>query len=105
MSTLQPGTKVEARYKGRMKYFPGKIDRKRADGTYSITYDDGDKELSVRREHIRVVRKGLPANDSDEDARRPSSTWTTAVPGGLRAPRGGPGPGGIFRIFYDFLLF
>ena len=43
---LEVGSKVEARYKGKMKYYPGKISRKRLDGTFDIDYDDGEKETS-----------------------------------------------------------
>src|SRR3546814_2217301 len=52
---LREGTKVEARYRGRGRYYPGVIARTRADGTYEIDYDDGEKETSVRGELVRVV--------------------------------------------------
>ena len=43
-STFDEGMKVEARYRGKEKYYPGKISRVRANGTYDINYDDGEKE-------------------------------------------------------------
>src|SRR3546814_5918853 len=52
---LREGTKVEARYRGRGRYYPGVIARTRADGTYDIDYDDGEKETGVRGELVRVV--------------------------------------------------
>ena len=52
---LEVGTKIEARYKGKTRYYPGKISRVRSNGTYDIDYDDGEKEISVFKEMIRVV--------------------------------------------------
>ena len=37
---LREGTKVEARYRGKEKYYPGVIRRVNADGTFNIDYDD-----------------------------------------------------------------
>ncbi len=37
---LREGTKVEARYRGKEKYFPGILKRVNADGTFNIDYDD-----------------------------------------------------------------
>jgi hypothetical protein len=39
---------VEANYRGRGKYYPGKIKYDNRDGTYDIDYDDGEKERSVK---------------------------------------------------------
>ncbi|EQC30141.1 hypothetical protein SDRG_12199 [Saprolegnia diclina VS20] len=54
-SGLKVGTKVEARYKGKSKYYPGKIAKCHADETYDIDYDDGEKEKRIERDLIRVV--------------------------------------------------
>ena len=51
---LREGDAVEARYRGREKYYPGKIDRDRRDGTYDISYDDGERETRVEE---RLIRK------------------------------------------------
>ena len=51
---LREGDAVEARYRGREKYYKGKISRDRMDGTYDINYDDGEKELRVEE---RLIRK------------------------------------------------
>jgi hypothetical protein len=40
--------KVNANYKGKGKFFGGKIKRDNRDGTYDIAYDDGDREMGVR---------------------------------------------------------
>ena len=50
---LEVGTKVEARYKGKEKFYPGKITRSRLNGTFDILYDDGDKDLGISRDLIR----------------------------------------------------
>ena len=33
------GAKVEANYRGKGKWYPGKVSRDRGDGTYDISYD------------------------------------------------------------------
>jgi hypothetical protein len=47
------GTVVEAQFKGRKRYYPGKVKAVNADGSYEITYDAGDNEKSVNRDSIR----------------------------------------------------
>ncbi len=37
---LREGTKVEARYRGKSKYYPGVIRRENRDGTFDVDYDD-----------------------------------------------------------------
>ena len=66
------GTKVEARFKGRSKYYPGKVSRVRLNGTYDIDYDDGEKEASVTKDLIRVLEKPSRGRSggSDRDAVR-----------------------------------
>ena len=55
--SLQEGMKVEARYKGRGRYYPGKIAQVHRDGSCSIDYDDGEKERMVEPSLIRVLDK------------------------------------------------
>ncbi|POM77784.1 hypothetical protein PHPALM_4774 [Phytophthora palmivora] len=50
------GTRVEALYMGKDKYFKGTISRVNADGTYAIEYDDGDKESRVVSSSIRPLK-------------------------------------------------
>ena len=57
-ATLREGDKVEARYGGHDKWFPGKIKRVRSDGSYYILYDDGDSEKRVRKKLIKRKRGG-----------------------------------------------
>ena len=52
------GAKVEARYRGGSRYFPGKIRRENRDGTYDIDYDDGEKERGVQAELIKSMDGG-----------------------------------------------
>ena len=82
---LREGAKVSARYRGRSKYYPGRIERDRGDGTYDIycstlclrldaprlticphTDDDGEKDTRVLEEYI----KAEDAGSSDEERKR-----------------------------------
>lgn len=54
---LEEGMKIEARYKGRSKWYPGKINRKNRDGSFDIIYDDGEKELDVDSNMIRKLEE------------------------------------------------
>ena len=90
---LREGAKVSARYRGRSKYYPGRIERDRGDGTYDIycrrsvyakvfflsqrltaprlticphTDDDGEKETRVLEELIKAEDGG----SSDEERKR-----------------------------------
>jgi hypothetical protein len=51
---LDVGTGVEADYRGKGKFYSGNISRVRANGTFDIDYDDGEKEMMVSRDLIRV---------------------------------------------------
>jgi len=51
---LSEGDKVEARYRGRGRWYPGKIVRDRGDGTYDVNYDDGEAETRVASDMIRA---------------------------------------------------
>ena len=63
---LREGAKVQCRYRGRSKFYPGRIERDRGDGTYDIYYDDGEKETRVLEELI----KAEDAGSSDEERKR-----------------------------------
>merc|ERR1711920_788246 len=52
-SNFREGDKVEAKYKGRSRYYPGVISRCRLNGNYDIDYDDGEQEKNVKPELIR----------------------------------------------------
>jgi hypothetical protein len=52
---LCQGDKVEARFGGGNKYYPGVIERVQEDGTYNIGYEDGDRETHVEEAFIRLA--------------------------------------------------
>ena len=59
---LEAGMRVEARFRGRERFYPGRIIRARLNG-YDIEYDDGEEERGVDRNLIRTLRQtreGLP---------------------------------------------
>jgi len=66
---FEEGDKVEARFRGRSKWFPGRIKRVNRDGTYDIKYEDGDTEEGVDPSMVR--RTG---SDDDEDRRKTPRT-------------------------------
>ena len=57
------GDKVRANYKGIGKWYPSQISRNVGDGTFDITYDDGDREDGVAEEMIerRKVKAAFPS--------------------------------------------
>ena len=66
---LEEGMKVEARYKGRSRYFPGRITRVYRDGTCDIAYDDGERERGVTSDLVRTLDRKDERVD-DDDGRR-----------------------------------
>jgi hypothetical protein len=50
------GEEVEVRWGGGPKFFPARVTAANADGTYHITFADGDEETAVRR--LRIKRAG-----------------------------------------------
>merc|ERR1711968_365992 len=61
---LREGDKVEANYRGRGKYYSGKIKYDNHDGTYDIEYDDGEKERGVKEADIRSLETRGQGDDS-----------------------------------------
>ncbi|KAH8065394.1 tudor domain-containing protein [Aureococcus anophagefferens] len=97
---LREGDKVEARYRGREKYYPGRIERDRGDGTYDVYYDDGEKETRVEERLIRKKDAGgggggkLREGDKVEARYRGREKY---YPGKITRDRGD----GTFDIAYD----
>ena len=60
-SALCEGDAVEVRYRGREKYYPGKIRRNCGEGKYDIAYDDGEREKNVEARLIRKLQRSLLA--------------------------------------------
>ena len=77
---LRIGDKVEALYRGRgNKWYPGAVTGKNVDGTYRVTYDDGDKEDSIARQHIRSLAPSSIGRGSELSGRRPTSPLSGQV--------------------------
>ena len=66
---LREGDKIEADYRGRGRFYPGKISRDRGDDTYDIAYDDGERETRVSK---RLIRKQRGSSRSRSRSRSPS---------------------------------
>jgi hypothetical protein len=69
VTTFEEGCKVEANYRGKGKWYAGKIRREHADGTFDIAYDDGESESRVSVDNIRIVgaddQSALSLTDKD----------------------------------------
>lgn len=68
-SGFQVGDRVQAFFKGGRSLFPGKITKKHSNGTYDITYDDGDSEQQVPADLIQSAG----SSSKPEFDKRPSS--------------------------------
>ena len=76
---LVAGAKVEAKFGGRGKFYPGTIEATNPDGTFAILFDDGDKEPKALREHVKLV--GAPST--------PAPAAAPATPAAAPASSGG----------------
>ena len=56
--SFREGDKVEARYRGNARAYPGRIARVNGDGTYNVDYDDGEKERGVAADLIKLLESG-----------------------------------------------
>merc|ERR1719181_1194849 len=65
---LEEGQKVKCDFKGRGRYYPGKIARCRLNGTYDIHYDDGERETGVEKGMIKALEDDR-RDDDDESPR------------------------------------
>lgn len=59
--------KVEADYRGTGTYYPGTVSGAHADGTYDITYEDGERETSMERHLIRLIEEDAVAEEVVEE--------------------------------------
>ena len=50
---FKEGSRVEARYKGRSRYYPGVVKRVRLDGSIDVDYDDGEREHAIKPSLVR----------------------------------------------------
>ena len=51
---------MEANYRGKGKWYKGKITKMLPNGSYDIQYNDGDSEKSVKPEFVRLIAQTLP---------------------------------------------
>ncbi|CAM9709505.1 unnamed protein product, partial [Ectocarpus sp. 13 AM-2016] len=67
---LTVGDKVEARFRGGSRWFKATVEGKNRDGTFSLSYDDGDFETAVERDHIRKVEGDRAGRKTAESSGR-----------------------------------
>lgn len=75
--SLVLGNVIEGNWQGRGVWYPGKISRVNGDGTYDITYDDGDHEKAVPR--MLIYKLGDVADyqsSRDDDHEEPTERTT-----------------------------
>jgi len=67
---MKRGDKVEARYRGGAKFYPGVIKRDNRDGTFDVDYDDGEKEKDVKKRLITKLKadKGKDSSDTEQES-------------------------------------
>ena len=54
---LREGDRCEGNFKGRGRWYPGKISRMHSDGTYTLDYDDGEQERRVEKPNMRPIAR------------------------------------------------
>ena len=57
-SRIEEGSKVEGNYRGKGKWYTGKVTRDRKDGTFDVAYDDGESETRVEEALLRLLGGG-----------------------------------------------
>ena len=67
---LREGDKIEADYRGRGKYYPGKIRREHSDDTYDVDYVDGERETRVAKRLIRKKDRSRSRSPSPKRGRK-----------------------------------
>ena len=72
-SKFRLGQGIEARYRGKTKFYPGKISRENGDSTYDIDYDDGEKEFKVREDYIQSSASSIISPVRSSSVGRPST--------------------------------
>ncbi len=77
---FEPGDEIEGNFKGRGRWYRGKIDIVNKDGTYDVRYDDGDSERGVRAYNIRGVKRPHDGKKSHGGPSVLRSTYKTGDP-------------------------
>jgi hypothetical protein len=52
---IEVGSKIEGNYRGKGKWYTGKVTRDRRDGTFDVDYDDGESESRVDEALLRLL--------------------------------------------------
>ena len=60
------GDKCTAQFKGKGKFYPGKISRVNSDGTVNVDFDDGDKDRYVNMKSVKLEE----SSDTEDDRGR-----------------------------------
>jgi len=79
-ASLNSGTKVEAKFKNGKRWFKGEIQRKNRDGTYEVLFDDGDRDLAVPRDNVKLITTRVqPASSDSKEASAGSGSRAQAA--------------------------
>ena len=83
--SLERGTKVEANYKGKGKWYKGRISRVVDQFTFDVTYDDGDSERRVSKRNIKLIN-GEIVKKSFNNVKKLSDeiSWLEEIPTKLK---------------------
>ena len=99
---FREGSKIEADYRGKGKYYPGRITRVRLNGTFDIDYDDGEKEVGIARNLMRSLGGSGIARSPQREGSRGGDDVSAFVEGGAVEARFRGGskyyPGRISRV-------
>ena len=75
---LEEGIEVEVRYRGKARYYPGKIMHDNRDGTFDIDYDD-DVDKAPRRIRKDMIRLGASLNIDALTASHREGPWSSSA--------------------------
>ena len=75
----EPGDRIKARWHREDVWYPGTIDRVLDNGTFDISYDDGDQELSVQDDVIKLLADEDPKLSRKKHASTPWPTCCTTT--------------------------
>ena len=79
--SIKPGDRVVAHFKGaKTRKYPGVVNRINADGTFDISFDDGDRDNAVKAEHVFLgATRGKSAATAAAAATATTTTTATAT--------------------------
>jgi hypothetical protein len=79
---LEAGDRAETRFRGKSKWFKGRILKSHGDGTFDVRYDDGDRETNVNADLIQSLE--MPKRSDDDQVQDYASAklvYTLALEG------------------------